>query len=145
MAKLNFDLDTVEIKYEALPKGEYKAELISGEVVPTKSGTGMVLKAVFLVDGSRQIFHNFNIENPSEVAQGIGRRQLKSFSLAAIGRACDDTDELLNRPVMLHVSIEPGTNGYKDRNMIDAFLPVESKKQIPLAAPSTLEEDTIPF
>ena len=95
MAELNIDLSNVEVsapgngekrEFKALPAGEYIVRAVSSEVKATKAGTGQYLKVRFdVVDGDhagRVLFTNFNIQNPSEKAQEIGRQQLKQLAVA---------------------------------------------------------------
>ena len=68
------------------------------------------------------LWQNFNINNPSEKAQKIGRQQLVAWATACGKPDADDTDKLLEKPFKASVVIEEGRNGYKASNKIKAFL-----------------------
>lgn len=72
--------------FTLLPEGQYRVMVIDSAYKTTKAGTGRyVAVALQILDGvhkSQRLFANFNIENPSEQAQQIGRQQFKRFLLA---------------------------------------------------------------
>ena len=80
--------ESASSSFEPVPHGWYRFIVDTATVMPTKAGTGSYVKVVLsLIDPvgkNRKIFHNFNIENPSEQAQKIGRSEFKKF-LTAIG------------------------------------------------------------
>jgi hypothetical protein len=88
----------------------------------------------------RLLWQNFNINNPSEKAQRIGRQQIVAWATACGKPNVDDTDKLLGKPFAATVVIEPGTGGYKPSNKIKVFLfeqvaeaPAPAKKAPPAA------------
>ena len=77
-----------EVKgFEALPAGNYLATVYEAEVKDTKAGTGTYIKVQFkVVEGeheNRRFFTNYNITNPNDEAQRIGRGQLKNMMACA--------------------------------------------------------------
>ena len=133
MAKFGFDVSDVAPdtgstggSYDPIPEGEYILKALDAEEKTTSAGTGSYIKAKFeVVKGEfagRLIWQNFNINNPSEKAQRIGRQQLVAWSTACGKPDADDTDKLLEKPFRAAVSIEKGTGGYADSNRIKAFL-----------------------
>ena len=134
MAKFGFNVAEVEVNapvdYSPIPEGEYTLKALDAEEKTTSRGDGSYIKVKFEVAAGeyagRLLWQNFNINNPSEKAQQIGRQQLVSWA-AACGRPdADDTDKLLERPFLAVVGVEAGTGGYKDSNKIKQFkLPAE--------------------
>jgi hypothetical protein len=133
MAKFGFDTSEVTPdtgatggSYDPFPEGEYVLKALDAEEKATSKGDGSYIKVKFeVVKGEytgRLLWQNFNINNPSEKAQRIGRQQLVAWAAACGKPDADDTDKLLDKPFRADVSIEKGTGGYADSNRIKAFL-----------------------
>jgi hypothetical protein len=130
MAKFGFNTADVDpaapAEYDPLPEGEYVLKALEAEEKETSRGDGTYIKVKFEVAkgeyAGRLMWQNFNINNPSEKAQKIGRQQLVAWATACGRPDADDTDKLLEKPFRAAVSIEKGTGGYKDSNRIKAFL-----------------------
>lgn len=130
MAKFGFDVSEVEVnapaEYDPIPEGEYILKALDAEEKQTAAGTGSYIKVKFEVTkgeyAGRLLWQNFNVNNPSEKAQRIGRQQLVAWATACGKADADDTDKLLEKPFRAAVAIEKGTGGYKDSNKIKAFL-----------------------
>lgn len=159
MAKFGFDVSDVTPdtgatggSYDPIPDGEYVLKALDAEEKATSAGTGSYIKVKFeVVKGEytgRLIWQNFNINNPSEKAQRIGRQQMVAWATACGKPDADDTDKLLDKPFSAAVSIEKGTGGYSDSNRIKAFLfnqeaasakaaPKPAAKPAPAAAPAS--------
>lgn len=159
MAKFGFDVSDVTPdtgatggSYDPIPEGEYVLKALDAEEKTTSAGTGSYIKAKFeVVKGEytgRLIWQNFNINNPSEKAQRIGRQQMVAWATACGKPDADDTDKLLEKQFTAAVSIEKGTGGYSDSNRIKAFLfnqeaapakaaPKPVAKPAPAAAPAS--------
>ena len=159
MAKFGFDVSDVTPdtgatggSYDPIPEGEYVLKALDAEEKTTSAGTGSYIKAKFeVVKGEytgRLIWQNFNINNPSEKAQRIGRQQLVAWAAACGKPDADDTDKLLEKPFTAAVSVEKGTGSYADSNRIKAFLfnqeaapakaaPKPAAKPAPAAAPAS--------
>lgn len=130
MPKFGFDTSEVEVnapaEYEPIPEGDYTLKALEAEEKETSRGDGSYIKVKYeVVKGEyagRLLWQNFNINNPSEKAQRIGRQQLVAWATACGKPDADDTDKLLEKPFRAAVSIDPGSNGYKASNKIKAFL-----------------------
>lgn len=130
MAKFGFDVAEVEVdapvEYDPIPEGEYVLKALEAEEKETSRGDGSYIKVKFeVVKGEysgRLLWQNFNINNPSEKAQRIGRQQLVAWATACGKPDADDTDKLLDKTFNAAVSIEKGSGGYRDSNRIKAFL-----------------------
>lgn len=130
MASLGFDTRTAEpLKNfsEPIPAGEYVAAIVDSERKPTTAGTGELIKCVWeILKGEhkgRKLFANYNILNPNEDAQRIGRAEI-----AAACRACGkpnatDTSELHNIVVVLKVAIQKRKDTGELENRIKAYHP----------------------
>lgn len=147
MAKFGFDVSDVTPdtgaaggSYDPIPEGEYILKAVDAEEKSTKAGTGSYISVKFEVArgefSGRLLWQNFNINNPSEKAQRIGRQQLVAWATACGKPEADDTDKLLEKPFRADVTIEKGTGGYADSNRIKAFLFESSDAPAPKTAPA---------
>lgn len=99
-----FDPATTEIvenSFEALPNGCYRVITVDPAYKTTKKGDGKFATVTLQVaDGpyvNRKVFSNFNIHNPSEMAQKIGRSDFKKFLMACgITRRLESETDFLN-------------------------------------------------
>lgn len=153
MAKFGFntnDYDPSDRDFEVMPKGEYTLKGVEAEDKETKNGDGTYIAATFeVVKGEyagRKIWQNFNVTNPNEKAEKIGREQITGWARACGKPNAQDTDELLERPFQCKLGIEKGTGGYSDKNKIDSFLipGQESKASKPADKPKSKFDDEAP-
>jgi len=157
MAKFGFDLGEVEAgnggsgggSYEPLPDGDYVLKATEAVEKPTKAGTGSFIAATFEVvrgeHAGRKVWNNYNINNPSEKAQQIGRAQLKDWATACGKPNADDTDVLIDVQFSCTLGLEKGQNGYGDRNKITGYLLPEVKGAVkPAAKPSPAKTAAAP-
>lgn len=97
-------------EFSAIPKDKYTAIAIESEMKPTKKGTGEYLQFTFeVLDGKykgRKLWARMNIKNPNPTAQDIGQRELAQFCKAVGVPRPNDSSELHNLPVLLHVDTE---------------------------------------
>lgn len=144
MAKFGFDPKEFETAakgdYEVMPEGEYTLKAIEAEQKETKRGDGAYLAVTFeVIKGEhtgRRVWQNFNVQNPNEKAQQIGREQVSAWSRAAGRPNAQDSDELLERSFQAKLGVEKGTGGYSDKNIIKFFLnptAAESSESAPKA------------
>lgn len=162
MAKFGFNTAEVDVtaaaEYDPIPEGEYTLKAVEAEEKDTTKGDGSYIKVRFEVAkgeyAGRLLWQNFNINNPSEKAQRIGRQQLVAWATACGKPDADDTDKLLDKPFRAAVSIERGNGGYKDSNRIKAFLfeqedapakPAPAKPAAKTAAPSAASKSANPW
>jgi len=117
MAELSFDATQVQPQqeFDLLPAGKYLAQVIDSEVVPTKAGTGQMLKLTFeIMDGeyaNRRLWARLNIANENAQAQQIGVTKLT------------DSLELHEKPVLVTVKVRKAKPGdtYGDSNDVTGF------------------------
>lgn len=144
MAKFGFDSAEVDVNatgsYDPLPDGEYTLMALEAEEKNTAAGTGSYIKAKFeVIKGDhkgRWVWMNFNINNPSEKAQKIGRQQLVAWATACGKPDADDTDKLINKPFNAAVGLEPASGSYSASNKIKAFLFDATDAKTPASKPT---------
>lgn len=86
----DWNLNEVEVntRNDEITSGEHELRIIKAEMKDTKAGTGQYINVLFGVKGEGTFFEKFNVRNPSEKAQLIGRQQLKNL-LLALGMSVD--------------------------------------------------------
>lgn len=129
MAELSFDATQVQPQqeFDLLPAGKYLAQVIDSEVVPTKAGTGQILKLTFeIMDGehaNRRLWARLNIANENAQAQQIGLAQLSALCHAVGVTKLTDSLELHEKPVLVTVKVRKAKPGdtYGDSNDVTGF------------------------
>lgn len=135
---------------EPVPPGEYMLQVDQTELIPTKDGTGMMLKCILSVVAGefegRKVLPQFNVRNKSAQAQTIGIGELKALAIACgvdweIARA--DTDALLFKPFRANIGYEkeqinPTTGApYPLRNRVMKYIPAgQAAPSAPAAKPA---------
>lgn len=167
--------DDVELQAprEILPSGKYLVEIEQSEIVDKENGMLFRFNVVVL-DGdyeNRKVFDNFWLEHRNPKAGEIGKRKLKQIKHAIGKPDCEQEEDLWGCPLVAHIDVEEGTNGYSDKNRIQGFSqadgskPSVAKTSAPKPAakpaakpngsakpwekkkpvPTSLEDDEIPF
>ena len=143
MATFNFNTTYQDIQgtqggFEPLPAGEYTVIGYDSEIKDTKNKTGQYIQVIFeVLDGAKKgakLFERFNVVNGNPKAVEIAQKQLSSLCSAIGLEAFNDTDELLNKPVIAVVGIDEGKNGYGPSNKIK-FYKNPTAKNIPSSTP----------
>lgn len=126
MAYLQFNASNVAPMddFTPVPAGQYIAAIRESEIAFTKSGTGKMLKLIWIImDGEfkgRLIFDRINIENQNPKATEIGQRQLASICHATNILNLQDTQQLHGFPCMLSVVIKT-QEGYDPQNEVKHY------------------------
>ena len=130
MVALNFDASAVQEStggYELIEPGKYRAEIVADEVKESKSTPGNhYLELQVKVDGTGSIWDRLNLWNSNPSAVEIANGTLKQIANAIGQSRIADSAEMLLKPLMVRVEIEPGTAGYKDKNIIVGYSGVGS-------------------
>src|SRR5690606_37665332 len=92
---------------EPIPPGKYVAVVTDSEMKPTKSGAGNYLQLTFqVVEGpfsNRLLWARLNLDNPNETARTIAQGELSALCRAVGVLAPNDSVELHNLPLVIHV------------------------------------------
>lgn len=143
MANLGIDLrqvdETQSTNFEPVPNGIYSVQVTGSESKQNKAGTGSFLKIEFtVVDrnyNGRKFWHNFNLFNPSEKAQNIGRAELKRCILACgLSDAVRDSSEMHGKMLRVKIAIADQGGEYGLQNVIKDFYSIENKYTAPAPA-----------
>jgi hypothetical protein len=139
MANLNGSYDPnaeAQADFAAIPAGEYPAQIVESDMLPTKKGDGEFLELEYVVmDGEykgRKLWARLNLNSPNVQAQEIANRQFASIRQATGVTNPRDSQELHYKPHLIRVEFIPaGTtqkNGYttnRDGNEIKAWKKLE--------------------
>jgi hypothetical protein len=118
--------------YSLMPECDVIAQMTESDIKENSKKTGDVLASVFTVIypdefKGRKLFGNINVRHNSAEAQRIGQIELANLK-AAIGlqnTQIQDTLQLHNKPMGLHIKIELGNGQFKDKNVIFDYFPAD--------------------
>lgn len=122
-----FDASTVDpiASYEPLPAGWYKAVFTASEEKPTKAMTGSYLQLnAEVIEGKyqgRKMLERLNLKNPNSTAVEIANRTLSGICRAVGVNAPRRSEELLDKPFMMKLSVKPGDAQYGPSNEIKEY------------------------
>ncbi len=140
--------------FEALPRGEYPAQIVEAEVVVNKAQNGRNLRLKYKVNNTERSLQEWlAVDNPGEKAQEIARGKLAKLSrMTGLTGVPAKAEKLLGRKLNLRLDVEESTNidgkkyinnvikGYKEFDGSAAPTPVAAKSN-PVARK---EPETIP-
>lgn len=131
MVSLNFDIDASNAGaaqsggYSLIPEGEYRGDIVDVQVKQSKTNAAnSYLELQIKIEGHGSVWDRLNIWNSNPKAAQIAKEQLTRLGMAIGVQRIGDTDELIAKPVRVHVGIEAGKNGYADKNKVLGYMPV---------------------
>lgn len=118
MANLGGTFDASQVEpagdFTPVPPGDYKVQIISSEMVATKTGNGHMLKLELeIVDGDqagRKLYDRLNLDNPNSQAVEIAQRTLSAICHAVGRMSVQDSEELHMLPMVAVVKVDPPRN-----------------------------------
>lgn len=128
-----FDANTVEPNgdFEPIPPEKYQAVITESEMKPTKAGTGHYLQLTFqIIEGpylNRLLWARLNIDNANAQARKIAQGELSAICRAVGVLAPNDSVELHNLPLVIHVRCKKRTDTGEIVNEVKGY----SKKDAP--------------
>lgn len=148
MSFIDFNAEEVEPNTapEALPAGDYVAQVVGSEMKPTASGSGEYLKLEIeiLTPGfsGRRVFDQLNIRNQSAEAERIGRAQLSALCRAVGVLRISDSQQLHGKPFVVNLVIKEDpqygkqnkVKGYKAATATPQAVPPHPAASAPAAA-----------
>lgn len=141
MARLNAPINRDNLpkadEFTPLPKGKYNTRVTNTDYKIANNGRESIELTFDVTDGeyaNRKIFGSFTMVQPlnpnipvneakekSDKAVNIGQKNLNSLMTAVNLPILNDTDDFLNKQVVVSVKITPETNGYPAKNDITGF------------------------
>ncbi len=158
MANLNFDANEVEPSndFEPIPSGKYLAVITDSEMKPTKAGTGQYLQLAFqIIEGeyaNRMLWVRLNLDNSNATAVQIARSELSAICRAVNVLVPQDSTDLHDLPVVIHVRLKRRDDtgelkneikGYTARNSGDT--PQHVATSAPSNAPAAAKATSAPW
>jgi hypothetical protein len=145
MANLHgFNANDVEptADFEPIPAGRYLAVVVDSEMKPTKAGTGNYLQLSFqIIEGpyaNRLLWARLNLDNPNDTARKIAQGELSAICRAVGVLAPNDSVELHNLPLVIHVKVKRRNDTGDLQNEIRGYSkkdqPTVSSKAAPIAS-----------
>ena len=136
MADLSgFDANVVEplAELEPLPAGKYVAVITDSEMKPNKAGTGSYLQLTIQVtEGDckgRRVWTRLNLSNPNPRAVDMARAELSAICRAVGVMAPNDSEELHNLPLVIHVKCRKRPDTGDITNEVGGYGPKDSLTQ----------------
>ena len=128
-----FDANRVEPRsaLDPIPAGKYPAVITESEMKPNKAGTGQYLQLIFeIVNGphkGRKLWARLNVDNPTATAVQIARAELSAICRAVGVLAPNDSVDLHNLPLLIHVHCKKRQDTGEIANELGGY----SKKDAP--------------
>jgi hypothetical protein len=115
-----------DVGFPVIPAGDYEVVITNSEIKPTSKGDGKILKLTLqIVSGPEQnkkVFDQLNTQNPSEVAQKIGRAALSAICRAVNVLTPKDSAELHMKPLRAKIIVENDPQ-YGMKNKVKSYSP----------------------
>jgi Protein of unknown function (DUF669) len=137
-----FDANQVEpsTAFEAIPAGKYLAVISESEMKPTKSGSGHYLQLAFqILEGefkNRVFWARLNLDNPNPIAVRMAQAELSAICRSVGVLAPNDSVELHNLPLVIHVRCKKRSDTGEITNEIKGYEKKESTPP-PITAATT--------
>jgi len=111
--------------YDPIPADWYKAVITETEEKPTKAQTGSYLQlTIEVIEGQhqgRRVFERLNLKNPNSVAVEIAQRSLSSICRSIGVNNPQNSEELMDKPLMIKVAVKPAQGEYGASNEIKGY------------------------
>ena len=133
-------------EYTFLPPGDYVVQIVESDIVPTKSGSGQMLKLTMdILEGEatgRKLWDNLNLVNPNAQTVEIAQRALNQIT-HAVGRiGASNSEDLHFIPLIAVVKVDPAKNGYPASNKISGYKAAGAGAARPSAHPQAQAQTT---
>jgi hypothetical protein len=158
----NFNAASVEParprEYDVVPKGWYRAHIIAAAMKDAKKAGNKFAELEFSVLDpefkGRRVWTRLSIVNSTAEAQDIALRDLSAICHATGVLKMQFLDQLMHKPLMIYVIVEPAKGEYKEKNEIKGYKGAEQNGQPTRQAVATVaaeddvdngEDDDLPF
>jgi hypothetical protein len=131
MAKVDWDTTKHAVaeprNFDPVPKGRYLCVIDDTEMKQTKDKKGSYLEVTHQIISpkeykGRKVWARLNVNNPSEIAQRIGREQFNALCMATVKTLeVDKTERLHAKRVIVHVGIDK--SGDEPQNKVTGWEP----------------------
>ncbi|WP_165773430.1 DUF669 domain-containing protein [Zooshikella ganghwensis] len=137
MANLGFSTQAYDPNinfFTPIPAGDYLAMIDKADVKMNKAGTGHYIAFSYIIlEGQyaeRRVFDNQNISHPNQQAENIGRRAISAIGQALGNPNVQDSDQLLNQPLVIKVTIRNNKQSNEPENVIRGWASKDSYQSV---------------
>jgi len=113
--------------FEAIPAGEYLAQITKSEMKANKAKTGHFLLLIHtIIEGKHKgssIFVRLNLDNPNPKAVEIANKELNSICQACEQEGVEDSEDLHGIPMCIKVAVVPASANWPASNDIKKWSP----------------------
>jgi hypothetical protein len=147
-----FDANAVDPKtsYAPIPAADYLAVITESEMKPNRAGTGHYLQLTFeVIEGpykGRRLWARLNLDHPNPAAVQIAKAELASICRAVGVLTPNDSVELHNLPLVIHVKCKKRPDTGEIGNEVKGYSPKAALTEpaVKPAVPSTNGKATTP-
>lgn len=111
--------------FEPIPAAWYPARIVEAEPKDSKSGNGQYINVQWEIMGAkfsgRKVFGRITTRNVNEVAEEIGRKQIRELMEATGLAVLNKTEQLIGKTCEIKVSVSPATAQYEASNDIKRY------------------------
>lgn len=135
MVALNHTVDSnnTETGFALMEPGVYRADIVDIQVKTSKSNASNQYLELQLKTDRGSVWDRLNLWNSNPKAVDMAYATLNQIGVALGMGQINDTDQLIAKSLNIQVGIEPGTDGYKDKNVVEAYLPMQNSAPRPAA------------
>lgn len=112
----------------AIP-GKYKCEIVDSSEEISAAGNRYLKLKLSICDGGKHsgtwIWDNLNLYHPTDSVQGLARQILGTVQKACGLVTINDSSELHYKPLFALLDVEPEKNGYKAKNVVKKYMPLD--------------------
>ncbi len=121
--------ETESREYTLATPGKYKCEIVDSSEEISAAGNRYLKLKLSICDGGQHngtwIWDNLNLYHPKENVQSLARQILGTISKCCGVLDPKDTSQLHYKPFFALLDIEPGQNGYNDKNVVKKYMPLD--------------------
>lgn len=156
MAKLSRSINREELakpdEFSVLPKGKYNCMVSGTDLKVSENGKEQIELKFKVMDGeyANRVITSYITQNQplnenideetakknKRIAEEIGQKALNSLMMATDVTVLEDTDDFLNKQVVVELKVRPATENFAERNEVVRYseykgnvIPTQSKPQ----------------
>ncbi len=126
--------------FEPIPAAWYPARIVEAEAKDSKSGNGQYINVQWEIMGAkfagRKVFGRITTRNVNEVAEEIGRKQIRELMEATGLVTLSKTEQLSGKTCEIKVSVNPATDKYEASNDVKRYR-AAGGSSLPAAQPAS--------
>lgn len=129
--------------FSVIKAGDYPAQIVKSDYVETKKKDGhrltLQLKIIAGPSKGKMLFAGLNLDNPNVNAVEMAEKELATICRAVGKVGIADSMELHGIPMTVVVGIEPASEQYPEKNIIQMYKPIDASTAQPASKDDTEE------